>query len=30
VVTQSPDGGTRVRINFECELYVSKGPAPKD
>jgi beta-lactam-binding protein with PASTA domain len=26
VVTQSPDGGTRVRINYECELYVSTGP----
>jgi beta-lactam-binding protein with PASTA domain len=29
VVGQGPDGGRRVRINFECELYVSKGPGPK-
>jgi eukaryotic-like serine/threonine-protein kinase len=26
VVGQGPDGGRRVRINFEVELYVSKGP----
>ena len=26
---QGPGPGRRVRINFECELVVSKGPEPK-
>jgi serine/threonine-protein kinase len=30
VMGQGPGYGQRVRINFECELYVSKGPGPKD
>ena len=30
VMGQGPYPGKRVRINFECELWVSKGPEPKD
>jgi beta-lactam-binding protein with PASTA domain len=30
VTGQGPYPGKRVVINYECELYVSKGPAPKD
>jgi beta-lactam-binding protein with PASTA domain len=30
VMGQGPGYGQRVRINFECELWVSKGPGPKN